>query len=71
MISGYWSGVLGMLAINIVVAYSVFVPAAAGLLNLGSAGFVLLGAYMAGAMTSLFGLPLAAALLLVMDRCRF
>ena len=64
MISGYWSGVLGMLAINIVVAYSVFVPAAAGLLNLGSAGFVLLGAYMAGAMTSLFGLPLAAALLL-------
>ena len=43
--SGYLSGLLAMLAINIIVAYSVFVPGSAGLLNLGAAGFVLVGAY--------------------------
>ena len=47
-----------MLAINTIIAYSVFVPASAGLLNLGAAGFVLVGAYSAGALTALWGLPL-------------
>ncbi len=60
--SGYLAGLLAVLAINIIVAYSVFVPAAAGLLNLGAAGFVLVGAYGAGAMTALFGLPLWLAI---------
>ena len=60
--SGYLSGLLAMLAINVVVAYSVFVPASAGLLNLGAAGFVLVGAYTAGALTALGGLPLGVAL---------
>ncbi len=60
--SGYLGGLLAMLAINIIVAYSVFVPASAGLLNLGAAGFVLLGAYTAGAVTSLHELPLGLAL---------
>lgn len=62
--SGYLAGLLAVLAINIIVAYSVFVPAAAGLLNLGAAGFVLVGAYGAGAMTALFGLPLWLAIIL-------
>jgi len=62
--SGYLAGLLAVLAINIIVAYSVFVPAAAGLLNLGAAGFVLVGAYGAGAMTALFGVPLWLALVL-------
>ena len=62
--SGYLAGLLAVLAINIIVAYSVFVPAAAGLLNLGAAGFVLVGAYGAGAMTTLFGVPLWLALVL-------
>jgi branched-chain amino acid transport system permease protein len=62
--SGYLSGLLAMLAINIVVAYSVFVPASAGLLNLGAAGFVLVGAYTAGALTSLYDLPLGVALVI-------
>ena len=62
--SGYLAGLLAVLAINIIVAYSVFVPAAAGLLNLGAAGFVLVGAYAAGAMTALFGVPLWLALVL-------
>ena len=56
--SGYISGLLAMLAINTIIAYSVFVPASAGLLNLGAAGFVLVGAYSAGALTALWGLPL-------------
>lgn len=62
--SGYLAGLLAVLAINTIVAYSVFVPAAAGLLNLGAAGFVLVGAYGAGAMTVLFGLPLWLAIVL-------
>ena len=62
--SGYLAGLLAVLAINIIVAYSVFVPAAAGLLNLGAAGFVLVGAYGAGAMTALFGVPLWLAIVL-------
>jgi branched-chain amino acid transport system permease protein len=62
--SGYLSGLLAMLAINIIVAYSVFVPGSAGLLNLGAAGFVLVGAYTAGALTSLYDLPLAPAIVL-------
>jgi branched-chain amino acid transport system permease protein len=60
--SGYLSGLLAMLAINIIVAYSVFVPGSAGLLNLGAAGFVLVGAYTAGALTALYDLPLAPAI---------
>ncbi len=62
--SGYLAGLLAVLAINTIVAYSVFVPASAGLLNLGAAGFVLVGAYSAGAMTALFGLPLWLAIML-------
>jgi branched-chain amino acid transport system permease protein len=61
-VSGYVAGVLATLCINIVVAYSVFLPAAAGLLNLGAAGFVLVGAYTAGGLSSLLGWPLWAAI---------
>jgi len=60
--SGYASGILAQLSINIVIAYSVFLPAAAGLLNLGAAGFVLLGGYVAGGLTSLAGVPLLPAI---------
>jgi branched-chain amino acid transport system permease protein len=60
--SGYLSGVLSLLLINIVVAYSVFLPAAAGLLNLGASGFVLIGAYLSGALTAKLGWPLLPAL---------
>jgi branched-chain amino acid transport system permease protein len=60
--SGYAAGILAQLAINIVIAYSVFLPAAAGLLNLGAAGFVLIGGYVAGALTLKLGLPLLPAI---------
>jgi branched-chain amino acid transport system permease protein len=59
--SGYVEGLIAVLAINVIIAYSVYLPAAAGLLNLGSAGFVLVGAYTAGALTSLHNWPLALA----------
>jgi branched-chain amino acid transport system permease protein len=59
--SGYLSGLIALLAINVIVAYSVFVPAAAGLLNLGAAGFVLVGAYTAGGLTALLEWPLPVA----------
>ncbi len=61
--SGYVSGLLSLLAIQTVIAYSVYLPASAGLLNLGSAGFVLIGAYSAGAVTSLAMGPLWLGLL--------
>jgi branched-chain amino acid transport system permease protein len=60
--SGYLSGILVQLAINIVIAYSVFLPAAAGLLNLGAAAFVLIGGYVAGGLTLKLGVPLLAAI---------
>jgi branched-chain amino acid transport system permease protein len=60
--SGYMSGILAQLAINIVIAYSVFLPAAAGLLNLGAAAFVLIGGYVAGALTLKAGVPLLVAI---------
>lgn len=64
--SGYWAGILAILCFNIVVAYSVFLPAASGQLNLGAAGFVAIGAYTSGYLSTDVGLamwltiPLAA-----------
>lgn len=45
--SGYWAGILAILAINVIFAYAIFVTAAAGQLNLGGAGFMAIGAYSA------------------------
>jgi branched-chain amino acid transport system permease protein len=66
--SGYWSGVLAILCINVIFAYSVFLPAAAGQLNLGGGGFMAIGAYTAAYLNSVLGystlvtIPCAAAL---------
>ena len=40
------AGLVAILCLNIIIAYSVFLPAAAGQLNLGAAGFMIIGAYM-------------------------
>ena len=45
--SGYFEGVLVLLAVNIVFAYGAFLALAAGQLNLGLAGFAAIGAYAA------------------------
>ncbi len=56
--SGYWAGILGILCINIIFAYSVFIPAAAGQLNLGGAGFMAIGAYSAAYLNTGNELPM-------------
>jgi branched-chain amino acid transport system permease protein len=60
--SGYTAGILAVLSINLVLAYSVFLPAAAGMLNLGAAGFMATGAYASAYADSEWGWPLVACM---------
>lgn len=60
--SGYWAAIIAILCFNIVVAYSVFLPAASGQLNLGAAGFVAIGAYTSGYSSTDLGLPMWLAI---------
>ncbi len=55
--SGYWAGILSILAINIVFAYGIYLSVATGQLNLGGAGFQAVGAYAAAYLSEGFGLP--------------
>lgn len=59
--SGYLTGVLVVLAINIIAAYAVYLPLAAGQLNLGIAGFMAIGAYGAALLTNEYGWSMFAA----------
>ncbi len=65
--SGYLEGVLVLLAINIVYAYAAFLPIAAGQLNLGIAGFAVIGGYFSAfvsnqlAVSPLLAIPLGGA----------
>ncbi len=56
--SGYWSGILAILCINVIFAYAVFIPAAAGQLNLGGAGFMAIGGYLAAYLNTAQGVPI-------------
>lgn len=61
--SGYLEGVVVLLAINIILAYGAFLPMAAGQLNLGVAGFVAMGAYIAAYLTNVYDwTPVPAAI---------
>lgn len=60
--SGYWSGVLSILAINVIFAYGVFLPVATGQLNLGGAGFQALGAYTTGYLAATYAAPAAVTI---------
>lgn len=60
--SGYLSGVIAILGINVIFAYGIFVTAAAGQLNLGGAGFQAIGAYGAAILSLEFGLGIWAAI---------
>ena len=55
--SGYATGILAILCINLIFAYAIFVTAAAGQLNLGGAGFQAIGAYGAAWLSGQAGLP--------------
>lgn len=54
--SGYMSGIITILAINVIMAYAIYLPAAAGQLNLGGAGFQALGAYAAAYLSAAYGM---------------
>ncbi|SMC98288.1 branched-chain amino acid ABC transporter permease [Rhizobium sp. RU36D] len=64
--SGYWTGILTVLSINIVMAYAIFLPVASGQLNLGGAGFQALGAYCAAFLSASFGVPVILTVPLAM-----
>jgi branched-chain amino acid transport system permease protein len=55
--SGYMSGIVAILCINLIFAYAIFVTAAAGQLNLGGAGFQAIGAYGAAYLSSVLMQP--------------
>ncbi len=54
--SGYLSGLLVLLAINIVFAYGAYLPLAAGQLNIGLAGFAAIGAYASAYLSNQFAI---------------
>ena len=64
--SGYWAGILSILAINVIFAYGIFLPVATGQLNLGGAGFQAVGAYTAAYMSASYGLPVVVTIGLAM-----
>ena len=60
--SAYMTEIIIILCLNVIIAYSVFLPAAAGQLNLGAAGFMIIGAYTDAYLSSSdegLGLPIA------------
>ncbi|MEH2471628.1 branched-chain amino acid transport system permease protein [Nitrobacteraceae bacterium AZCC 2161] len=59
--TGYSLGILVLLSFNVIAAYAVYLPLAAGQLNLGIAGFMVVGAYTASFLTNEFGWPVAGA----------
>lgn len=64
--SGYWAGILSILAINIIFAYGIFLPVATGQLNLGGAGFQALGAYTAAYLSASYGMALPVMIVAAM-----
>ncbi|MFG1480135.1 branched-chain amino acid ABC transporter permease [Xanthobacter sp. V4C-4] len=60
--SGYLTGVLVVLAFNVMAAYAVYLPLAAGQLNLGIAGFMAIGAYASAFLTNEYQWSMWAAI---------
>jgi branched-chain amino acid transport system permease protein len=63
LLDGYTRSILIFTGINILAAYSFYLPFKTGQVSLGQAGFMAVGAYAAGIMTLKFGLPFPVALL--------
>lgn len=64
--SGYLSGVLAAYLLNLIIAYAVFLPGAGGIINLGVAGFVAIGAYASAWLSNEMAWPLAVCVLFSM-----
>ncbi|MBO0758049.1 MAG: branched-chain amino acid ABC transporter permease [Bradyrhizobiaceae bacterium] len=62
LIDAYTQSILVFTGINIIAAYSFFVPFKTGQVSLGQAGFMAVGAYMSAIITQKLGLPFAIAL---------
>jgi branched-chain amino acid transport system permease protein len=62
LIDGYTQSILVFTGINVIAAYSFFIPLKTGQVSLGQAGFMAVGAYMSAIITQKFGLPFAVAL---------
>jgi len=63
MFDHYLESVLIFLGINIVLALSLYLPISAGLLSLGQGGFMAIGAYVSGMLTTSYDISFVAALL--------
>jgi branched-chain amino acid transport system permease protein len=61
---GYWESILIILSINVILAYSAFLPLSAGQLNLGIAGFMAIGAYVSAWFSNEYGIAALAASLI-------
>ena len=57
LLDGYTRSILVFAGINVVAAYSFYVPFKTGQVSLGQAGFMAVGAYAAAIVTQKFGLP--------------
>ncbi len=62
--SGYVAGVAAILALNVILAYALFVTTSVGVINLGTAGFAATGAYVAAYLNATYGVPIWASALL-------
>jgi branched-chain amino acid transport system permease protein len=60
--SGYVSGIVAILCINLIFAYAIFATAAAGQLNLGGAGFQAIGAYAAAFLSANLFQPMSVTI---------
>ncbi len=61
MLSGYWESVITFAGINVLMGLSLYVPMSAGLISLGQAGFMAIGAYLSAYLTKL-GVPFPLAM---------
>jgi len=67
MLSSYQESIAIFLGVNVLMAFSVYVPTSAGLISLGQAGFMAIGAYTSAYLTSRFAafdVPFGLALFL-------
>ena len=60
MFEGYWGSVAIFFGINVLMAFSLYVPMTAGLISLGQGGFMAIGAYASAVLTK-DGVPFSIA----------